>query len=1051
MDKVVGRIAIRFRGNYVPGTAYKMLDAVKYDNGSYVSKASGNNTLPTDSTKWNVLTKDGTGPRLQAFRPATYALLPTGLNDTTDINKAYTSIIDGLTYVWDGTAYQDEGYGINFEGPQGDAFTYADFTAPQLAALKGAPFVYSDFTAPQLLDLKGASGGAEIKEYDPADAPFLEDSAVTVGSALYQALVDTSADPTSGSVDWRQIGGATVIVETLPNNVVKFDKNYKKTIVLTDDTAQVMDFTNAVEGNRVYLVVQTKGFKYFLPKEVVYNPEDLQDGTYTIDLLYTQGVVLATIVSTFPNDAYYLKSLEQSEIDYGRTQSDYLVLRQDTRIDYPFQRTIPNNTVFDSTEATIDCYSNPATPAVHNTIFMQSASVNVQFKCGIILGDRLKRPFVGAGDLLNEGTYFVAFFYGARDVRFSAIDSSGFMGDTVSSNQNGSRGLLLNDTGADVLTETNPGVSGIYLSAMLPLYPLEGNIVAIYGGIGFNRFPPIKNAKLYFYNASNVLLSTVDAAYLQHIKVPDTATKFKVSNEGVPGQAGYFFFQVVLNPASGQIIENSIIRDHHRGGVSNVNNDTVIVNTTFINTTDYNLKPAFPDTTRYAINPEDAVSNSLKVLNCKFISRYHSLLVVDLVYLKVKDCVFSNNVFNIYLYHIKQQSSIKDCVFNAGGMGTEGKYGIKHIITVANNVFNNSAFENNYDFVSTNNVFNGGIIASPLPADGVIKKWGKFENNVCTECFTAGGDFRGQKNNVFEDFQGLGYISASQLDDYAIVPANTFINLPLKSNSGGTFVHNGGSYTYTDVTKTYNVNFNTLQTRVFHNATLTGIGFIQDTLGGPVDLGSHYFYNCIIDIGIAEQFFLAYNNVPNTKPNRFYFKNCTVTCSTPKYLVVRSFSGYVSDFVLDNCTLGPNVLIDVVPTIGHVQNRVRYIRIYGTGSNVDTHTLDFRAVSIYAFGSAVDLALGKTVKRGSTGEAVPGITDGSLSVSSITTGGVLDYIEIDLGSIMDIAKVNVKRIVGRRYYNSKVVFSEVAYSDAEVTISSLSDYTEGIDGNDFSF
>ncbi len=51
----------------------------------------------------------------------------------------------------------------NLKGDKGDAFTYADFTPEQLAALKGDKgdaFEYADFTAEQLAALKGDTGSA---------------------------------------------------------------------------------------------------------------------------------------------------------------------------------------------------------------------------------------------------------------------------------------------------------------------------------------------------------------------------------------------------------------------------------------------------------------------------------------------------------------------------------------------------------------------------------------------------------------------------------------------------------------------------------------------------------------------------------------------------------------------------------------------------------------------------------------------------------------------------------------------------------------------------
>lgn len=59
---------------------------------------------------------------------------------------------------------QYNGSDVGLKGDKGDPFTYSDFTAEQLAALKGAkgdkgdPFTYSDFTTEQLAALKGDAG-----------------------------------------------------------------------------------------------------------------------------------------------------------------------------------------------------------------------------------------------------------------------------------------------------------------------------------------------------------------------------------------------------------------------------------------------------------------------------------------------------------------------------------------------------------------------------------------------------------------------------------------------------------------------------------------------------------------------------------------------------------------------------------------------------------------------------------------------------------------------------------------------------------------------------
>ena len=71
------------------------------------------------------------------------------------------------------------------KGDKGDPFTYSDFTAEQLAALKGAkgdkgdPFTYSDFTTEQLAALKGDAGAPGAAGESGAD-----------GKSAYQIAID---------------------------------------------------------------------------------------------------------------------------------------------------------------------------------------------------------------------------------------------------------------------------------------------------------------------------------------------------------------------------------------------------------------------------------------------------------------------------------------------------------------------------------------------------------------------------------------------------------------------------------------------------------------------------------------------------------------------------------------------------------------------------------------------------------------------------------------------------------------------------------------------
>lgn len=112
---------------------------------------------------------------------------------------------NGNWYVWDTAtgAFQDSGEPS--KGDKGDAFTYADFTAEQLAGLKGPKgdaFTYADFTAEQLAGLKGPKGDAfEYSDFTPAQLAALKGdpgtpATVTSTETVYQAGTSGTEAPT---------------------------------------------------------------------------------------------------------------------------------------------------------------------------------------------------------------------------------------------------------------------------------------------------------------------------------------------------------------------------------------------------------------------------------------------------------------------------------------------------------------------------------------------------------------------------------------------------------------------------------------------------------------------------------------------------------------------------------------------------------------------------------------------------------------------------------------------------------------------------------------
>lgn len=112
---------------------------------------------------------------------------------------------NGNWYVWDTATGTFKDSGEPSKGEKGDAFTYADFTAEQLAGLKGPKgdaFTYADFTAEQLAELKGPKGDAfEYSDFTPAQLAALKGgpgTPATVASTetVYQAGTSGTEAPT---------------------------------------------------------------------------------------------------------------------------------------------------------------------------------------------------------------------------------------------------------------------------------------------------------------------------------------------------------------------------------------------------------------------------------------------------------------------------------------------------------------------------------------------------------------------------------------------------------------------------------------------------------------------------------------------------------------------------------------------------------------------------------------------------------------------------------------------------------------------------------------
>lgn len=582
---------------------------------------------------------------------------------------------------------------------------------------------------------------------------------------------------------------------------------------------------------------------------------------------------------------YILKSLTQKEIDYGRTQSSYLVLNKDTKVQYPLTLKLPNNTTFDSTAAHIDCYPDPKDPKAHNTLFEQNGTENTTFKFGKVTGDRYKRDFQAEGEVWNEGTYLVRALYGATGIDFSIKESIGFMGDTFSTNQYGKAQYAF-----DPIFKKRK--DGKYATEEFKINPEHSRTIAIYGGVGFTRFPAFKNAVLRFRDRTGKIIEDRKTAYLKHETLPIGTDAIEIIVEGNDNKedARNFGVQLVAHPAGGVSIHDSYIRDHHRGGLSNLSNDAKVYNCIFENTALYSSKPQFPDTTRYAIDLEDAVSNKVEIEKCTFKGRFHSILIAACNELIVKNCTFFGNVYNIYLYQI-QKGVVTDCTFEGGHI--DGSNNMVSVVRVHKNKFNKSVFVNIPCLLTEDNVFTGG---------NVTNAGGQFRNNKITGVETSWGDFRNMFDNTFTDCSGYLMTSNQQK---IIIDRNVFINHTFMINDSSVLEANGATFKKGTWFRKTITNGDLL----FTKCTFEDDSFIHSLIyGGQPDLGRMVFTDCLINRNVNKPFIISYNNDQNNqRPNRMYFKNCTINSTVPVDFITIEFWGHITELVFEKCKIGKNV------------------------------------------------------------------------------------------------------------------------------------------------
>lgn len=343
-------------------------------------------------------------------------------------------------------------------------------------------------------------------------------------------------------------------------------------------------------------------------------------------------------------------------------------------------------------------------------VFSFAQSYNSSIENGTLIGDIYERAFDdrASGWDRERACEFTTGINIREGASFSTIKNmtiKGFMGDAIDSmtdhdpNKGKSVynpqfkfvGIIDSEKGLDV-TQTD-----CYSTDFLPLTDWNTRECIMRTNIGYSRVPKFANPNFYiaFYDSNKTMLIKTTERYLQLIKVPKNAAFLRVSLIHEPRNLELNFvrdFQITPPAGNYLTIENCILTENHRGGISNIVNNTVIEKCMIYNNGNgvYEGFPLFPDSTRYAINCEDCLPYNLTVRDCYFFEHFNGILFAGMN-LNVDNCTFKNMASCVVGYSF-ENITVSNCkAYNCGRtIGSMGSQYSNRTIIFTNNIMHNS-------------------------------------------------------------------------------------------------------------------------------------------------------------------------------------------------------------------------------------------------------------------------------------------------------------------------------------------------------------------------
>ncbi|HEX8586054.1 MAG TPA: right-handed parallel beta-helix repeat-containing protein [Allosphingosinicella sp.] len=453
-------------------------------------------------------------------------------------------------------------------------------------------------------------------------------------------------------------------------------------------------------------------------------------------------------------------------------------------------------------------------------------TINAEITNGTLKGDVYERSFNDGGTGFNsengrEQTSGISISTNSYGVDINNLDISGFMGDGVRMVTRGfsyahnyfitpkiiemTKGYY-NPDGSLTITEgsfyTNEilKIDRSQLATKCPLYP---NQLQLQTGGGYTRIPKFGGqqfVEVVFFDSNNVFISKQTIQYLDIFTLPENAVGIRLQLKDIDSNIFVHPHIAFTQVASRDVIVSHCdIHDNHRGGISNCADNTIIeFNNIENNGMDCGIgAPIFPDSTRYAINCEDHVSNNV-IIRYNTIKRGFAGIGVGCYKMEIYDNEFEN-IGGVSVYN-NLSTIIRNNIFrNSGQIGirkgtisADILFDNNTVINDSNTTFSITAVDGTSTALFTNNNITGKNIQIQRSEDVKIL----FNDNILNSDLLVGKlNYIAQNINVDEFFRNTvtwinedNYLKLSLF--YKSGGFNKFINVDFASKANlGTVIN----------------------------------------------------------------------------------------------------------------------------------------------------------------------------------------------------------------------------------------------------------------------